>query len=203
MRLLPCATSLAATERREDEREIVRIALPALASTLLDPLLSVVDTIYVSRLGTVSLGAVAASSELFTLCLAASLALRESASSTLARLSAQGRRKEAEAYASRTLQIALAVGVALAFLLGGPAAPWCVGLMGCPVGSPLHADALAYVRARAVALPCALAISALEGIFRGFGDTRSPLRAAAGACHWWIEVPPICKASTRKCLSHA
>ena len=51
--------------------------------------------------------------------------------------------------------------------------------MGAPVGSPLHADALAYVRTRACALPFAIAISATEGVFRGLGDTRAPLRAAA------------------------
>ena len=77
------------------------------------------------------------------------------------------RRAEAEAYAARTLQLALAVGLVLALLLAGPCAPWCVGLMGCPVGSPLHPDALAYARTRALALPAALAISASEGIFRG------------------------------------
>ena len=43
--------------------------------------------------------------------LAASLALRESASSTLVRLFAQDRRAEAETFAARTLQLALACGV--------------------------------------------------------------------------------------------
>ena len=66
----------------------------------------------------------------------------------------------------------------LALLIGGPFAAWCVGLMGCPVGSPLHLDALAYGRTRALALPAALALSASEGIFRGMGNTRAPLRAA-------------------------
>ena len=42
--------------------------------------------------------------EIFTLCIAASLALRESASSTLVRLFAQDRREEAQSYAARTLQ---------------------------------------------------------------------------------------------------
>jgi Na+-driven multidrug efflux pump len=170
----------AALEAREDE-EIVNIAGPALLNTLLDPLLSVIDTFWVSRLGVLALGAVAASSELFTMTIACSLALRESAASTLARLFACGRYNAGATFARRTLQLSLCLGLAIGFVLGGPGAPFACGLMGAPVGSPLHADAIAYVRARAVALPCALAISATEGVFRGMGDTRTPLRAAAVA----------------------
>ena len=133
----------------------------------MDPFLSVIDTFWVSRLGVIPLGAVAASSELFTMTFAASLALRETAASTLARLYACGRKEDAAAFALRTLQLAVLLGVLLGLFLGGPSAPWACGLMGTPAGSPLHADALAYVRGRAIALPCALVISASEGIFRG------------------------------------
>ena len=96
--------------------------------------------------------------------------------SALTRAPRADRRAEAQSYAARTLQLALAVGVVLALLIGGPFAPWCVGLMGCPVGSPLHPDALAYARTRAFGLPAALAISASEGIFRGMAR---PLDRAA------------------------
>ena len=110
-------------------------------------------------------------SELFTTSIALTLALREAASSTLARAFAQGEVEAAAQFASRTLQLALVAGLALAFFYGGPTAPWCVGLMGAPVGSPLHADALVYARVRAVALPAAIALGAAEGIFRGMGNT--------------------------------
>ncbi|EOD38450.1 hypothetical protein EMIHUDRAFT_224522 [Emiliania huxleyi CCMP1516] len=176
----PEEASLAAraAARAAENAEILAIAVPALLNTLMDPFLGVVDTLFVGRTcSSVALGAVAASSEIFTLCIAASLALRESASSTLVRLFAQGRRPAAVAFARRTLQLAVLVGAFLTLLLAGPAAPWCVGLMGAPVGSPLHPDALAYARMRALALPAALALSASEGIFRGMGDTSAPLRA--------------------------
>ena len=213
------AQAAALALKKAEDREIISIAGPALLNTLMDPFLGVVDTLFVARTcAPVALGAVAASSEIFTLCIAASLALRESASSTLVRLFAQGavaplprrptapsprrpsprhpgprcgplsalthapradRRAEAQSYAARTLQLALVVGLVLAVLIGGPCAPWCVGLMGCPVGSPLHPDALAYARTRAFALPAALALSASEGIFRGM--VRPPPRAAAPA----------------------
>lgn len=167
--------------RRKEESEVIAIAAPALLNSLLDPFLSFIDTLWVSRLGTTALGAVAASSELFTLTIAASLALRESASSTIARLVAQGQVREAESYARRSLQLALGTGLVLGAVLGGPSAPWCVGLMGAPIGSPLHAHAIAYVRIRALALPCSVGFFAANGIFRGLGDTRAPLRATAVA----------------------
>lgn len=163
-----------------ENAEIKAIGGPALLGTLIDPFLSLVDTLYVGRLAASShaLGAVASSSELFTLCLAVSLALRESASSTLARLFAADKPERARAFAARSLQLAFFAGVCLATLMGGPSAPWCVGLMGAPLSSPLHADALLYARVRAVALPAAITLTAAEGIFRGMGNTRAPLRAA-------------------------
>ena len=170
-----------AEERVADDKEIVAIAAPALLGTLLDPFLSVVDTAWVSRLGTVSLGAVAASSELFTLTIAVSLALRESASSTIARYIAEGRRADAARYGASVLKLAVVGGLLLAAVIGGPSAPWCVGLMGCPAGSPLHGGALDYVRARSLFLPCSLVLFAGEGVCRGAGDTKPPLKAAAVA----------------------
>eukprot|EP00966_Prymnesium_polylepis_P277611 6414009-Prymnesium_polylepis.1 len=209
----------AETSRRKSEnQQIVGLAGPALLGTLIDPFLSLVDTLYVGRIGlassSVALGAVAAASELFTLCLAVSLALREASSSTLARLFAEGKAEEAATFAARSLlcarvecgygsliasytrassahhpglhatptspsrsatpphpprraELAFGAGTLLAILFGGPSAPACVGLMGAPAGSPLHADALLYARVRALALPMAIALPAAEGIFRG------------------------------------
>ena len=184
------ATADEASADRTLDREMRSIAGPALINTLLDPFLSVVDTAWVSRLGTLALGATAASSELFTLTIAASLALRESASSTIARLQARKLYHEARLHARRTLQLALLTGCGLAVVIS-VWAPAACGLMGCPVGSPLHENALSYVRARALGLPFALCISASEGIFRGLGDTAAPLRAALVASLVNIVLDPI------------
>ena len=189
------ATSIAAAataaNKNDDDAKIKAIAGPALLGTLADPLLSVVDTAWVSRLGTTALGAVAASSEIFTLVIAVSLALREAASSTIARLTAQGRWREAEAHGAKTLLTAFGVGALLTLLLVGPGGPGAVGLLGCPRGSPLHADALTYARIRALALPCAVAQFAAEGVCRGLGDTKPPLRAALLAGLMNVVLDPI------------
>ena len=189
------ATSIAAAavdaNKSDDDAKIKAIAGPALLGTLADPLLSVVDTAWVSRLGTTALGAVAASSEIFTLVIAVSLALREAASSTIARLTAQGRWREAEAHGAKTLLTAFGVGTLLMIMLLGPGGPGAVGLLGCPRGSPLHADALTYARIRALALPCAVAQFAAEGVCRGLGDTKPPLRAALLAGLMNVVLDPI------------
>ena len=189
------ATSIAAVAvaagKNDDDAKIKAIAGPALLGTLADPLLSVVDTAWVSRLGTTALGAVAASSEIFTLVIAVSLALREAASSTIARLTAQGRWREAEAHGAKTLLTAFGVGALLTLLLVGPGGPGAVGLLGCPRGSPLHADALTYARIRALALPCAVAQFAAEGVCRGLGDTKPPLRAALLAGLMNVVLDPV------------
>ncbi len=169
-----------AAARKRENAEIVGLAGPALVSTLIDPLLSLIDAMWVGRIGSpFALGATAASSELFTLAFAASLALREASSSSIARLAAAGRAKDAATFSRRTLQLAGVCGLFLALLIGGPTAKSAVSLMGAQPGSPLHGDALAYARSRALFLPFALAGSAAEGAYRGYGDTRTPLRAAA------------------------
>ena len=164
-------------------REVAAIALPAVAGALIDPFLSLIDTLWVGRIADrpFALGATAASSELFTMAFAGSLALRESSSSSIARLSAAGRGKEAAAFGFRTLQIGLASGALLCVLIASPAtAPSAVALMGAHRGSRAVCRQWAGdARARAIGLPLALASSAAEGAFRGLGDTRTPFRAAA------------------------
>ena len=119
-----------------DNREIVAIALPAVASALIDPILSLIDTMWVSAIRSrYALGAVAAATELFTMAFAASLALRESSSSTIARLSAAGRGRDAAQFSRRSVQVGVAAGVVVGALLASPrTAPFCVGLMGAHSG---------------------------------------------------------------------
>jgi len=50
--------------------------------------------------------------------------------------------------------------------------------MGAGPTSPLYPPALAYARIRAFGLPFSMLCSAMEGVFRGRGDTRAPLRAS-------------------------
>ena len=58
-------------------------------------------------------------------------------------------------------------------------------------GTKLMPDALSYLTTRAVASPAFLAIMAMEGIFRGHGDTRAPLAAALVAAVTNLLLDPL------------
>jgi len=86
------------------------------------------------------------------------------------------------AAATSAVAVALAVGaaqaVALAFAGGGAAA---LAAWGVPAGSPLRADGLAFLSARALGAPATAALLVLQGVFRGLGDAGPTFRAAAAA----------------------
>jgi len=52
--------------RSSHDREIVALALPALGALIADPLLSLVDTAFVGRIGTDALGGLGVATALFT-----------------------------------------------------------------------------------------------------------------------------------------
>jgi hypothetical protein len=93
-------------------------------------------------------------------------------------------RTQARAFARKTLGLALVAGVLLGLLIGGPSSPSCLALMGAGPGSALHPAALSYARVRAFGLPFGMMCSAMEGIFRGRGDTcaTAPGGAASRQC---------------------
>ncbi|RAL48880.1 unnamed protein product [Cuscuta campestris] len=75
-----------------------------------------------------------------------------------------------------------------------------LGLMGVKSGSPMFGPALKYMTLRALGAPAVLLSLAMQGIFRGLKDTRTPLYATAigdlaniildpifiFACHWGV-----------------
>ena len=75
---------------------------------------------------------------------------------------------------SAAMVLALAVGVlqALFFLVCTPA---LITAMGAGPGSSMRPSALSYLRVRALGMPAATMWLVANGIFRGLGDTRTPL----------------------------
>lgn len=141
-------------------------------------------------LGKVCHGAMGPASELFTLAVALMWAIKDSTATSVARLIAVGDKRGAVRYLEHTIVIALFLGVALA--VGAQlTAPSALALLGAPASSPLHAPALEYVRVRACALPAVLFVTAAEGAFRGFGDTRMPLRASVVAAVVNLVLDPL------------
>lgn len=154
------------------DREIAALAVPALGALAADPLVSLVDTAFVGRLGTLPLAALGVNTALFTLAFVVFNFLAYGTTPRVARAVGRGDREEAGRIAVQALVLALVTGaVATLVLLAGSGI--LLTLMGAT--GELREPAEAYLRIRALAGPAVLLIMAGHGIFRGFQDTRTPL----------------------------
>jgi Na+-driven multidrug efflux pump len=161
--------------------EIFRIALPALATLAADPLAGLVSTAWVGQMmGASQLAAVGIALSLYgSITKLLSMPLLAVVTSATATAKGRGGGQESEAVAaaaSAALALAAAVGVVQILALGGLGLGG-LGLWGAGPGSPLHADAASYLGMRALGAPAAVLFLALQGTFRGLGDTRCPLVA--------------------------
>lgn len=159
-------------------REIVGLALPAMLALAADPLLSLVDTALVGRLGAVSLAALGINAALFTTTFWLFNFLTYGTTAEVARLHGAGRPADAARYALQALWLAIALGLAVTLVLEA-AGPWVVAAMGAT--GEVAGAALSYLRVRALAAVAVLVVAVGHGAFRGLRDTRTPLYVAIAA----------------------
>jgi putative MATE family efflux protein len=161
------------------DRELFALALPALLTMLLDPLMNVVDAAMVGHLGTQQLGAVS----LGSLCVSfASFLFSFLLFLTTPRVAAanvRGDTQGVQRQAVTGLWLAGALGVLTAASLYF-FAPAIVALLR-PPEQAVAAFAVDFIRVRAPGVACALLSFVAAGTFRGLKDTRTPLVAAAVA----------------------
>lgn len=168
------------------DRALLRLAIPAIATTLLKGLFTLTDAWWCGRLGADGLAAFGTASffawGLTSLSLAASVGL----AARVARATGAGDRAAASGAARDGLAaaflVALVCGVAL--WLGAPA------LVAFQGGTPaVQAEAIAYVRMLALGVPAWCAHDAADAALRGTGDTRTPARAGvvAVACNFALD----------------
>ena len=168
------------------------IALPALIGMLADPLLSLMDTAYVGRVGSIELAALGACTSIFHLAFNAFRATTTATTSLVA--SALSSSTSSTADAQQVTSISLWCGwwmgwvVAAGLLLGGTGA---LRGMGVGTSSELYPAAAAYLSTRAWAAPVVLSIVVAEGAFRGHGDTVVPLMASAVAAVINLVLDPV------------
>ena len=108
-----------AFRRSPYDREIVRIGLPALGALAADPLVSLVDTAFIGRLGAVALAAVAIASAIYAAVFAVFNFLEYATTSLVAAAVGSGDRDAAGRSSAVALVVALGGGVLVtAALLG-------------------------------------------------------------------------------------
>jgi putative MATE family efflux protein len=154
------------------DRDIFALAIPALGALAADPLVSLIDTAFVGRLGAVQLGALGVNTAVFWISFIVFNFLAYGTTPRVAR--AYGRRdiREAGRVVVQAMYIAIVLGFAAAMLLFAFAGP-VLRVMGA--SGPLFDEALVYLQIRAWAGPAVLIITASHGAFRGYQDTRTPL----------------------------
>ncbi|HSJ70455.1 MAG TPA: MATE family efflux transporter, partial [Acidimicrobiia bacterium] len=166
-----------AFRRSPRDRVIAALAIPALGTLAMDPLVSIVDTAWVARLGTEPLAALAIASAVFAAVFSIFNFVHMTITPLVAGEVGAGRTDRAGAVSKGALGVSFVIGVVVA-VVAVAFADGIVGLFGAaPDVAELASD---YLRIRFIALPMMLVAMAGHGIFRGHSDTRTPLWVALG-----------------------
>lgn len=156
----------------DDDRRIFRLAVPALGALAAEPLVALVDTAFVGRLGEEALAALGVVTGLLGLAFFVFIALAYAGTPLIAAALGAGDRDRAAMLAGQSLLVACVLG-ATGLVVIEAAAPQLVRLMGA---SPEVVDAAAgYLRIRGLGLPAILALTVGHAVYRGVGDTRTPM----------------------------
>ncbi len=154
------------------DREILRLALPALGALAAEPLYLLADTAMVGHLGTPELAALALAGTLLTGAFTLFNFLTYGTTAQVARLHGAGEEEAAGRLAAQALWLSTGIGVCLVALLASLAAP-LVHLLG---GDGRTGElAVTYLRIGSLGLPFALIALAGQGWLRGVADLRTPL----------------------------
>jgi MATE family, multidrug efflux pump len=169
------------------DREIARLALPALGALAAEPLYLLVDTAIVGHLGRAQLAALGIAFAVLGGVFAIFNFLQYGTTAQVARAGGAGEEETARRLGAQAVWLSLAFGIAVAVLVAVLAEP-LVSLMG---GEGDAADyAVTYLRIAAIGLPAAFLALGGQGYLRGISDLRTPLviLVAANAANVVLEV---------------
>ncbi|MBZ5735590.1 MATE family efflux transporter [Nocardioides sp. TRM66260-LWL] len=157
---------------RDLDRAIARLALPALATLVAEPLLLLGDSVIVGHLGTRELAALGLAGAVVQTIVGLCVFLAYGTTAQVARLLGAGRGRDALAQGVDGLWLAVAIGVLVTPATALLAEP-LVRALGA--GDALAAPAAQYLRIAALGVTPLLVLLAASGVLRGRQDTRTPL----------------------------
>ncbi len=178
---------ISATGRALD-RDIFRLAVPALGTLAADPLVSLIDTAFVGQLGSTALGGLGVATAVFSIAFFLFNFLAYGTTPLVAGAVARGDSAEAGRIAGAALGLGVMLGVGLTVVLEAGAEP-LLRLMGAD--SELLSSAALYLRIRAIGMPALLLATVAHGVFRGHQDTRTPLWVVIGISGANLVLDPI------------
>lgn len=161
--------------RRQHDREIVALAVPAFGALVAEPLFVMADSAIIGHLGTAQLAGLGVASALLMTAVSVFVFLAYATTAAVARR-----------VGANDLQAAIRQGmdgIWLALLLGAvvvaavvPTAPFLVELFGASDTAAPYATT--YLRISALGIPAMLVVLAASGVLRGLQDTKTPLYVA-------------------------
>ncbi|MEW2396536.1 MATE family efflux transporter [Streptomyces sp. NPDC046862] len=168
----PAATRAA---RRQHDREIVALAVPAFGALVAEPLFLMADTAIVGHLGTAQLAGLGVAAALLTTAVSVFVFLAYATTAAVARRVGAGDLRAAIRQGMDGIWLALLLGATVVVVVL-PGAPALVDLFGASdTAAPF---ATTYLRISALGIPAMLMVLAATGVLRGLQDTRTPLYVA-------------------------
>ena len=179
--LSPKGVGTAATTRysrpiiKQLDRDILRLAVPALGALIAEPLFLLTDTALVGHLGESALAGLSIGSAVLQTAIGLLIFLAYATTPTVARRLGAGDRPGAIRAGIDGMWLALLIGASLV-IVGLPLARWVVRLFGA---SPAVSEAAeTYLTISLWGLPGMLLVIAATGLLRGLQDTKTPLVVA-------------------------
>ncbi|MFI2431669.1 MATE family efflux transporter [Streptomyces sp. NPDC018693] len=161
--------------RRQHDREIVALAVPAFGALVAEPLFVLTDSAIVGHLGTAQLAGLGVASALLTTAVSVFVFLAYATTAAVARRVGAGDLPAAIRQGMDGIWLALLLGAAvIAVVL--PTAPALVELFGASDTAAPYATT--YLRISSLGIPAMLVVLAATGVLRGLQDTRTPLYVA-------------------------
>ncbi|MGW5191413.1 MATE family efflux transporter [Kribbella sp. NPDC004138] len=162
----------------EQDREILRLAVPAFFALVSEPLMLLADSAIVGHLGTPQLAALGVAGTILQTLVGICVFLAYGTTSAVARRIGAGDHKGALAQGIDGLWLALLLGVVLA-LLGLALAPQAIGAF--DPSPEVAGHAVTYLRISCFGIPSMLLLLAATGVLRGLQDTKTPMIVAITA----------------------
>lgn len=163
--------------RRQHDREIVALAVPAFGALVAEPLFVMADSAIVGHLGTAQLAGLGVASALLMTAVSVFVFLAYATTAAVARRVGAGDLASAIRQGMDGIWLALLLG-ALVVAVVLPTAPFLVDLFGASDTAAPYATT--YLRISALGIPAMLVVLAATGVLRGLQDTRTPLYVAVG-----------------------
>src|SRR5690606_24307851 len=175
--LAPCARgvgsqAMSELHRGTLNRDILRLAVPALGALIAEPLFLIVDSALVGHLGVAPLAGLGIAGAVLQTIVGLMIFLAYSTTPAVARRFGAGNKRDAVSVGVDGMWLALGMGAVLA-VVGYLATPMLVGAFGAT--PEVAHQAVIYLGISMWGLPAMLIVFAATGLLRGMQDTVTPL----------------------------